>query len=111
MTAPRKYKVRTESPHNFDVEPVCEGRIVKFDKLEIDGEERLFMVVDTVHTLAQVFHSHGLTPAFDDGVVGDMIRVVFHGKKKLKGSKTFNRFSVQVWEFQEGVDDVQKEEA
>lgn len=111
MTSPRKYKVRTESPHDFSLEPVCQGRIVKFDKLEIDDEERLYMVVDTFHTLAQVFHSFGLTEAFDDGVPGDMVRIVFHGKKKLKGAKSFNKFSVQVWEFQEGVDDVQQEEA
>ncbi len=111
MKKARKYKVRTESPHDFATNPTCEGRIVKIDTIQVEKKDRLFMVIDTRSTLAQVFHSHALTPAFDEAEVGDGIRIVFHGKKKRPGGKTFNKFSAQVWEWSDEDDQEETDES
>lgn len=105
MARVRKYKHRSVTAHDFNREPELEGVITKFDELEVDKEMRRYCVVDTGHTTPMVFESHALKEVFEQGEEGDHVHIVFHGKKKLSGKKSFNKFSVELWTEEEGEED------
>lgn len=110
MPIVRKFKVRSLDTHDFNVEPDIEGTIVELGVLDVKGDDRTFMVIDTGQRLRRVFHSTGLNEAFELGTPGDHIAIEFHGKVTITGGHTFNRFQVQVWE-EEGTPDETKEVA
>lgn len=101
----RKYKFRSETAHNFDVHPELEGQIIRFDKLKVGKENRLYAVVDTGERTTMVFHSKALEEMFNRGEPGDFVHIEFHGKKPLQGGKSFNKFSIELWTEDEGKED------
>lgn len=93
----RRYKVKSIDAVDWEKTPLVEGKILNLEPMMVDDEERLTMIIDTGQTQVRVWQSKALDDAFTLGEVGDSIRIEFKGKVPLKGSKTFNRFSVAVW--------------
>jgi len=98
MARTRHYKFRSETAHNFERHPELEGQILRFDILKVGKEKRRYVVVDTGESTTMLFESKALEAIFEQGAVGDFVNVEFHGKKSLAGGKTFNKFSVQLWD-------------
>lgn len=107
----RVYKVRSLDTVDWNTNPDLEGLIVEYGSIEVKGEERAFMVIDTGQQKVRVFHSTALHEAFELGVQGDHIHIAFRGKVNIVGGHTFNRFQVQVWTLEEGDDEEKKEGA
>lgn len=97
MATVRKYKVRTLDTADFNRDPDLEGVIAEYGSIDVKGDERAFVVIDTGQRKVRVFHSTALKDAFEQGEPGDHIRIEFRGKVKIEGGHTFNRFQVQVW--------------
>ena len=95
--AGRKYKVRQASDHDFTAEPHLEGKIVQTGSLEIEGQKRPFLVVDTGTVLSRIYESKALEDAFRLAEIGDTLSITYTGEKDLGGGRTFKRFSVAVW--------------
>jgi len=101
----RIFKTRSLDTADFEREPDLEGVVVEMGSLEVDEEERPFMVIDTGQRLVRVFHSSALKEAFDCAEKGDNIHLEYRGKVKLQGGKSFKRIAVQVWNDGEEEDD------
>lgn len=93
----RVYKVRNATAHNFEETPLLEGTLVQKAAVTVEGEERMFIVIDTGSFLSQVFESAGLADLFKNGDIKDHVRIQFEGKKDIGGGKSFNKFNVEVW--------------
>lgn len=109
MAVVRKYKVRSLDTVDFNKTPELVGVIKEYGVVDVKGDERSFMTIDTGQRLVRVFHSTALNDAFELGEQGDHVRLVFHGKVSIQGGHTFNRFEVQVWT-EEGTPDETQEE-
>lgn len=99
----RRYKLRTVSSHDFERDPVLEGRIVDMDPIDVEGSERKSIIVDTGDAMARVFESKALEEIWVVGDLGDMVKLTFGGKKPLPGGHTFSRFSVVLWSDEDSV--------
>ena len=108
MTVVRNYKVRSVDTIDWNTTPDLEGVIVKYDVIDVKGEDRAVMIVDTGQRLVQVFHSKALEEGFHLGTPGDHIHMAFLGKVSITGGHTFNRFEIQVWTEQGEPDDLQE---
>lgn len=93
----RKYKIRNPTNHDFTSDPVLEGKIVQKAMMKVDGQDRVFLVIDNGSDLSQVYESKALEDVFKLGDVGDFCRLEYKGEKDLGGGRTFKRFSVAVW--------------
>lgn len=93
----KRYKLRTVSSHDFERDPILEGRIVDMDPIDVEGSERRSIVVDSGDAMARVFESKALEEIWDLGELGDMVKLTFGGKKPLPGGHSFSRFSVVLW--------------
>lgn len=93
----RKFKLRAPTTHDFTSEPVLVGKIVQKASMKVDGQDRIFLVIDTGSALAQVYESKALEDLFKIGDVGDDCSLEYKGEKDLGGGRTFKRFSVAVW--------------
>lgn len=93
----RKYKIRSATLHDFTSEPILEGRIVQKGSVNIDGDDRLFVDIDSPEGISKVYESKALEELFKLGAVGDVCKLVYRGEKDLGGGRSFKRFSVEVW--------------
>lgn len=110
MTIKRTYKSRSVDPHDWDRVSDVRGIITAMGSLEVDDENRRYLIIDLEEGRAQVFHSHGLDEAFNLATVGDHIHIEYHGKTKTKKlGRSFNKFSVQLWTESEEDDEIGSE--
>lgn len=94
----RKYLVRNPTDHDFVTTPKVEGKIVQVGTIEIEGKDRPFIVVETEKGLSRVFESKAKEDLFSQAKVGRFCSIVYQGEKDLGSGRTFQKFSVEVWE-------------
>lgn len=94
----RKYLVRNPTDHDFTANPKVEGKIVQTGTIEIEGKDRPFIVVETEKGLSRVFESKAKEDLFQQAKVGRFCSIVYQGEKDLGSGRTFQKFSVEVWE-------------
>lgn len=84
--------------HDFELEPVCEGRAVEVKTVTVKGgKERRVLVVETATGMRTVWGSVKLHDLFDAVKPGkSMVYIAFSGKIKLKGGRKMNNFSVAI---------------
>ncbi len=95
--AERQYKLRTISSHDFERDPVLEGRIVDMQPILVGDKSRQSIVIDTGDAMSRVFESKALEEIWGLGECGDMVKISFGGKKPLPEGRSFARFSVLLW--------------
>lgn len=83
--------------HNFEAEPVCEGRVVELRTVTVKKKERRVLVVETAKGMRTVWNSVKLNDLFDAVKPGkSLVYIAFLGKIKLKGGRKMNNFSVAI---------------
>jgi hypothetical protein len=102
----RKYLVRTAVDHNFEENPMLEGRIAAKSHVEVESkdgkkkEKRNFFEIDTEGTLRRVWVSDNLQEAWERSEVGMFLNITYGGAKKTRSNRTVKKFAVQLWEEQ-----------
>ena len=92
-----QYKFRTVDTIVWKDGMVVTGTIAELGSMEIEGNQRKFMIGDTGTALCRVFEAAGLEDAWEHATVGDSINIENHGLKPTKGGRSFRQFAVQVW--------------
>jgi hypothetical protein len=92
-----KVKFQSRITADWDAIPTLEGRNLGFGKLEVEGQTRRFMLLDTIDGEVTVFESEGLKEGFGACDLGDYIRINFMAMVETKGGRSFRKFRVKVW--------------
>ena len=93
----RTFKHRTVDEVVWTPGTEVTGIIHEFETIDTGKDKRDSVVIDTGTQLIRVWHAEGLKEVFDEGEVGDGIRVEFVKKVPLKGGHTFNKYAVALW--------------
>lgn len=77
--------------HDFESEPVCEGKVVSIDTVEVgkgkDKKDTRVMRVETDNGAKSVWESKKLEPLFDDEPIGKHVYIQYLGIIPVKGRK------------------------